>query len=363
MAWDAEHLPEWARVKTLTVQYIVEQSRDFIATGDAGRVAAIARTALVKNPDLKEAPHFKTAAELEVERQEMLAAEVESKKGPALTAAIRTSLEGIAEETALLAVVPLAGGETDDTRIQAQLFLPGSIGEPPADSRLAFLVRGADGKDAARFEEVTAFEPAAGGRFASRWFSVPPGDYTVAAGVFDVSGKALAAAKKAVKVDPVPTDFAISPLIVAASFSAVPNPKIEDAYTFSGHRFVAKGSRLDPQDGLILVLRVYNPAVDPATKSVSLARSVKLKAKGSPAMDLPQPQDPPIPVPDRKDKDAKGGIITVDLSALIIETKLGDYLKKPGEYELKVVVTDNVSKKTAEGSGTFVVTGTAPAKK
>ena len=57
------------------------------------------------------------------------------------------------------------------------------------------------------------------------------------------------------------------------------------------------------------------------------------------------------------------GILTVDVSAVLIETRLGEYLRKPGDYEIKVVVTDNVSKKKAEVSGTFVVTGTLPPKK
>jgi hypothetical protein len=79
-------------------------------------------------------------------------------------------------------------------------------------------------------------------------------------------------------------------------------------------------------------------------------------------MDVPQPQDPPVKVPDPKGRDAKG-LLTVDVSAVLIETRLGEYLRKPGEYEIKVAVTDNVSKKTVEGSATFVVTGTLPAKK
>ena len=62
-------------------------------------------------------------------------------------------------------------------------------------------------------------------------------------------------------------------------------------------------------------------------------------------------------------QDAKKSLITVDVSAVLIETRLGEYLVKPGDYELKVVVTDNVSKKTAEASGTFFVTGTLPPKK
>lgn len=365
--YEPAQLAEWTKLRTLTVEFVVEQSSDFVAGrngADVRRLETLARTAALKNPDLKEPPHHRTAEELEAERQAALLAEAEARKGPALTPAIRAALEGIGEDTALLAVVPLAGGETDDTRVQAQVFLPASAGEPPAESRLAFLVRGAGGKDAARFEEVTALEPAAGGRFASRWFSLPPGDYAVAAGVFDSTGKALAVAKKPVTVAAVPADFALSPLVVAGAFYPVPNPKPEDAYTFSGHRFVAKGARLDPQDGVMFVVRVYNPAVDPATKTVSLARSVRLRPKGTQWMDIPQPQDPPIPAPERKDKDKdSAGILTVDVSAVLIETRLGDYLKKPGDYEIKVVVTDNVSKKKAEASGTFVVTGTLPPKK
>lgn len=363
--YEAVQLPEWAKMKSLTAEFVVEQSGDFVSgksAGDVKRLEANARAAVLKNPDLKAAPHYKTAAELEAERQAALAAEAEARKGPVLTPAIRAALEGVAGDTALLSVVPLAGGESDDTRIQAQVFLPASAGELPADVRLAFLVRDKDGKDAARAEEATALEPALAGRFASRWFAVPPGDYTVAAGVFDPAGRALGAAKKPVTVGAAPADFAISPLIVAAAFFMVPNPRPEDAYTFSSHRFVTKAGRLDPEDGLLLVVRVYNPAVDPAAKTVSLSRAVKLKPKGAPSMDIPQPQDPPIPAPDRKDKEA-GGILTVDLSTVLIETRLGEYLRKPGEYEVRVVVTDNVSKKTAEGSATFVVTGTLPPKK
>jgi GWxTD domain-containing protein len=363
--YEAAQLADWMKIKSLTAEFVVEQSSDFVAgraSGEVKRLEANARTALLRNPDLKEAPHHRTAGELEAERQAGLAAEAEARKGPQLTPAIRTALEGVAEDTAFLAVVPLAGGETDDTRIQAQVFVPPAIGEIPAESRLAFLVRDPSGKDAARFEEVTSFEAAAGGRFASRWFSVPPGDYTVAAGIFDAAGKPLAAAKKPVTVAPLPADFAVSPVVVAAAFFTVSKPRPEDAYTFAGHRFVAKGGRLDPTDGLSFVLRVYNPSVDPATKSVSLSRTVKLKPKGSPAMDLPQPQDPPVPVPERKDKDSKE-MLTVDVSAAIVDTRLGDYLRKPGEYEIRVVVTDNFSKKKAESSGTFFVTGTLPPKK
>ena len=64
---------------------------------------------------------------------------------------------------------------------------------------------------------------------------------------------------------------------------------------------MTKGGRLDPEDGLLFVVRVYNPKVDAATKTVRLSRTVKIKPKGAPSMDVPQPADQPVAVPDSKE--------------------------------------------------------------
>ncbi len=259
-------------------------------------------------------------------------------------------------------MVPLAGGETDDTRIQAQVFLPASVGEPPAESRLAFLVRDKDGKDAARFEEATAFEPAAGGRFASRWFSVPPGDYTLAAGVFDTTGKLLAAAKKAVTVAAAPTDFAISPLVIAASVLPGRQPAPGGRLHVLGPPFRREGRAPRPAGRPHVRRARLQPGGRPGHEDREPVAHREAQAEGRarngpPA--APGPADSRRPTARRVAR----GILTVDVSAILIETRLGDYLKKPGEYEIKVAVTDNVSKKSAESSGTFFVTGTLPAKK
>jgi hypothetical protein len=100
--------------------------------------------------------------------------------------------------------------------------------------------------------------------------------------------------------------------------------------------------------------------VDPASKTVRLSRTVKIKAKGSPAMDVPQPKDDPIPIPDSKEP---SGTLSLDLAAVLIDGNLGEYLRKVGDYDLKISITDEVSKKTAEGSATFTVTGMLPPKK
>ena len=54
----------------------------------------------------------------------------------------------------------------------------------------------------------------------------------------------------------------------------------------------AEGERVE--DGLLFVVRVYNPKVDAATKTVRISRTVKIKPKNGPSMDVPQPVDEPV---------------------------------------------------------------------
>jgi GWxTD domain-containing protein len=362
--YEAAQLPDWASVKSLTAQFVVETSRDFVAGRNGGDVNSLevkARTAALRNPGLKESPHFRTAAEIEAEMKAAEAAAGEALKGPTLSAPVRQALEETLSkgDAGALTLFPITVRE-GETRLQVQLFAPAPTGAPGPDAKLAMLVKDKAGADAARLEEVTAFDPVRGGFLASRFFAVPPGEYGVTAAVFDASGKLVASAKRSVTVVAAGADFSVSPLVIASNFFPVPKGKSEEAFTLNGHRFVTKGDRLDPEDGLSFVIRVYNPAVDPASKTVHLSRIVKIKAKGAPAMDVPQPKDDPIPVPDSKEPP---GILTVDVAAVLIETNLGEYLRKPGDYDLKISITDEVSKKTAEASTRFTVTGTLPPKK
>jgi len=363
--YEAGDLPEWAPVKSLTAVFVVEQQLlDYPSDATKTGVKAIenkARAAAIRNPDLKAPPHYRTAAEVEAEMKDAEAAAAEALKGPTLSAPVRQALEETLskENSGALTLFPITVRE-GETRLQVQLFVPAPAGAPGPDAKLAILVRNKAGGDAARLEEVTGFDPARGGYLSSRFFAVLPGEYGVAADVFEASGKVVASAKRSIAITAAGKDFSLSPLVVASSFYPVPKSTAEQAFTLNGSHFVTKGERLDPEDGLSFVVRVYNPAVDPLSKTVQLSRSVKIKAKGSPAMDVPQPADQPIPIADSKDPSA---IIAVDVAAAIIESNLGEYLRKPGEYELKVSVTDQVAKKTAETSATFTVTGTLPPKK
>ena len=362
--YEAAQLPEWAGMKSLRAEFVVESSSDYVsgtAGGDVRRLETKARQASIRNPSLKEAPHFRTAAELETERKAAEAAAAEARKGPVLMAPVREALEGLLarEDTGLLSLLPIVGRDRE-SRLQVQIFVPTSAGAPGVDSKLAILVRDDAGADAVRFEETTALEATAGGFVTSRAFAVPPGSYGVAAGVFDGSGKLVFPARRKVSVAAAGTDFSLSPLVVAASFFPASKGKADEAFTLNGNHFVTKGGRLDPEDGLLFVVRVYNPKIDAATKTVRISRTVKIKPKGAPAIEVPQPADQPVAVPDSKDGTE---LISLDVAAEVIQANLGEYLRKPGDYDLRVTITDQVAQKTIEASATFTVTGVLPPKK
>ena len=101
-------------------------------------------------------------------------------------------------------------------------------------------------------------------------------------------------------------------------------PKPDDPFTFSARRFVVKGDgKLDPADGLSYAVRIYNPPVDPVSRTVTLKRTIKLKPKGQPPIDVPTPPEEPQKVPDEKE----GGALVLDLAGGVIESNLGQYLK------------------------------------
>lgn len=57
--YEAEQLPEWAPMKSFTAQFVVEESRDFVAFKNGGAVNSLeikARAAALRHPDSRRAP-------------------------------------------------------------------------------------------------------------------------------------------------------------------------------------------------------------------------------------------------------------------------------------------------------------------
>jgi hypothetical protein len=238
-----------------------------------------------------------------------------------------------------------------------QLFVPAGAAGTGEGAKLLVLVRDKDGKDAVRLEEAAALRKTKADFFTDRAVRVVPGDYDVAAALVDPAGKVLASARRPVTVPPLPTEFAASPLVVAINDFPVEAPKPDEPFTFSARRFVVKGDgRVDLADGLSYAVRLYNPPVDPVSQTVTLKRTVKIKPKGQPAIDVPTPPEEPAKVPEQKEQ----GTLVLDIAGGVVESNLGQYLK-PGDYELRLTLTEPTTQKKLDLATPFTVVG--PAKK
>jgi GWxTD domain-containing protein len=352
--YDKAHLPAWADVQSQELKFIVDVglgTESLLDMSPAKRLETRAAQAAVVNPDLKAVPVYKTREEAEAEQK----AAVEAAKGPALAPASRAAIDGLAKEPfGTLAAVPLAYRD-GATRLHVNLYARGAEIGAPEGVRLAIVARAADGSEAARVDEDAKLAKTQADFFAARALRVLPGDYDVAAVLLDASGKVLVSGRRLVTVPALPTEFSASPLLVSVNDFPSDAPKPDDPFTFSARRFVVKGDgKLSPSDGLSYAVRIYNPPVDPVSRTVTLRRTIKLKPKGQPPIDVPTPPEEPQKVPE----DKEGGALVLDLAGGVIESNLGQYLKA-NDYEMRITILDVATQKKLDLVAPFSVVGSA----
>ena len=335
--YEKAQLPPFATVQSLELKFQVDvgdQRESLIDMGPAKRLETKAAQVALVNPQLKEVPVYKTKEQV-----------------------ARATLDGLAKEPfgplALLAVSYRDGA----SRLMLQLFVTASAAGTGEGAKLLVLARDKDGKDAVRVEEAAALRRTKSDFFTDRSVRIIPGDYDVAAALVDPAGKVLASARRPVAVPALPTEFAASSLVVAINDFPVEAPKPDEPFTFSARRFVVKGDgRVDSADGLSYAVRLYNPPIDPVTRTITLKRTVKIKPKGQPAIDVPTPPDEPAKVPDQTEQ----GTLVLDIAGGVVDANLGQYLKA-GDYELRLTLTEPTTQKRLDLATPFTVVG--PAKK
>ena len=361
--YEKPQLPAWADIPSLDLKFEVDQSalvERLIDGRAATRLETKAAQVALVNPQLKEVPVYKTKEQVAAEQKAAADKAAEESKGPALSEGARATLDGLAkgakEPFGPLALLPVSYRD-GASRLMLQLFVPAGAAGTGEGAKLLVLVRDKDGKDAVRLEEAAALRKTKADFFTDRAVRVVPGDYDVAAALVDPAGKVLASARRPITVPPLPTEFAASPLVVAINDFPVEAPKPDEPFTFSARRFVVKGDgRVDPADGLSYAVRVYNPPVDPVSQTVTLKRTVKIKPKGQPAIDVPTPPEEPAKVPEQKEQ----GMLVLDIAGGVVESNLGQYLK-PGDYELRLTLLEPTTQKKLDLATPFTVVG--PAKK
>lgn len=296
------------------------------------------------NPKLTQEtlPVYMTKEEFAKQQQAASDAAAEAARGPAFEAPLRAQLEKIlsGEPDAKVTIFGFAYRD-GATRLALQAFVPGGSATA-AGSRWAILARTKDGKDAARKLEAATFGKLGNDAFADVSLALDPGQYDLAIALLDAAGGATVESKQAVTVEALPTVFAASRLLVAATDIDAPGAKAEDPFVISTRKFVTKPAGLTKTDGLSYAVRIYNPTIDPSGK-LWLKRKLTVKPKGAPEMDIPSAPDEPTPAPVTKD-----GAVVVDIAGAVVDADLGKYFAS-GDYELRLTVVDG-----------FAPAGTAP---
>lgn len=352
-----DRIPSFAEMKKLEVVVEIDQGRGSETLVKANQFVALQKKAIqayLVNAALKAPPVYKTREEYEAEQK----AAAEAAKGPVLTPAVRTALEAaIAKPPAgPLAAMVIAFWD-GATRLMLQVAVPAASVTAPETTKFALLARDKEGNDAARLEEAAGLAKSKNDLFANRAIALAPGDYDIAVALVDASGGVIAVGHRTATVGAIPTEFAASGMFVSNDDLPADPKKVDEAFTFSGRRFVAPPeAKFDVKDGLSYAIRIYNPPVDPVSKTTFIKRSLRIKPKGSSAIEVPGGEEKPTPVPDVKD----AGTLILDLAGVIVDENLGDYFR-PGEYELRITVVDQGSGKKLEASAPFTLTETPKA--
>jgi GWxTD domain-containing protein len=356
--YEKPQLPPWADIQTLDLKFQVDLTmaiEHFVdGLGPAKRLETRAIQMALANPQIKEAPVYKTKEQVAADQKAVADKAAEESKGPAFSDGARATLDGLLKDAkepfGPLALLPVSYRD-GASRLMLQLFVPASAAGTGEGAKLLVLARDKDGKDAVRIEEAAALRKTKADFFTDRAVRVVPGDYDVAAALVDPAGKVVASARRSVTVPPLPTEFSASPLVVAINDFPVEAPKPDEPFTFSARRFVVKGDgKVYATDGLSYAVRLYNPPIDPVSRTVALRRTVRIKPKGQPAIDVPTPPEEPAKVPDQKEQ----GTLVLDIAGGVVESNLGQYLK-PGDYELRVTLLDVASQKKLDLMTPFTV--------
>ncbi len=380
--YDKEQLPEWSGLKSLLLNFTTDEttlSESVDKSADVKKIQKKAVSAALVNPKMTEPPVYKTREEHEAEQRAAAEAAAEAAKGPVLSAPVREKLEALLgkEPQGDLGLFPLAFGDKA-TRLMVQLAVPAAVVAAPAAAaatvsapaaaapaqaatpamKVALLVKGKDGKDAARREEAAVLQKSKGDFFVDYSLPVEPGDYEVAMALLDETGAEKVSAHRTVNVPALPSELGVSQLLLAYTDVPFEGAKGDEPFVFAARKFVVRGdNRFQKSDGLAYLARFYNPAVDPATKKLNLQRSISIKPKNGSTIDVPQPPDEPMAVPEQA---GMSTALVLDLAGAIVDANLGDYFR-PGEYTLILKLTDVVAGKSIEARTPFTLVAPPPA--
>jgi GWxTD domain-containing protein len=194
----------------------------------------------------------------------------------ALPAASRSALDALLKEKKEETSRNFWGGPFNSMSGEAfyaiELYVPGDKA-PATPPKFGGVVTSEAGQDAATFwEDATLMDMKTGSRtdkVFERSIVLPPGSYRGAFGIFSSEGVPLVSASSSFKIEAKPTDFAVSPLILASTLTPTgKRPAPTEAFVFG----VEKPIRVEPkanhlfakEDSLWYFYTIWNPKLPEA---------------------------------------------------------------------------------------------------
>ncbi len=234
--------------------------------------------------------------------------------------------------------------------VASQLYAPSGSGIAPGQEVTLFtVIENLSGEIAEVHEEPATMIATGRDAYVDDSLHLRPGHYVASFGIAR-NDRILSLRRTELTLDPLdPAASGVSPLILSAEITPLHTTWLsDDPFTFGGLKVVPKGDATFSSDGnLWYFIELRNPGLT-AEKRPAIAVEVEISgttAHGSFRMTLPVAEGQVAPLKGSKDRYAIGAAIPLESF-------------KPGQYTIRVRVTDTVMTRTYDLEKAFSVTGT-----
>lgn len=283
-------------IATIADKTIVNPSGTVAAPGGAGALSAAPPAVAGSKPAVPPAATGPASA----------AAPPPAPAAAALPAATRSALETVLKDKKDEANPAFWGGHFNsvagDGFYAVQLYLSGDKA-PATPPKFGGLVTSDSGQEVASlWEDATLTEMKTGSKGGDKVYErsivLPPGSYRGAFGLFSAEGAPIVSASSSFKIETRPTEFAVSPLILANTLTPLTKrPSPTDPFVFGMDkpiRVEPKANRLfAKEDSLWYFYTVWNPKLA-ETAATPAAPAPSTKPGAAPAAPAPEAAKPRI---------------------------------------------------------------------
>jgi len=351
--YERDRIPPYARVKgvAMEISFVDQNGTNQWKLGSSPEtnvndLMKLATTSKIVNPQLTAPPNYRQVAQVSVPAPQVTAPTA------VVTTPMATSFKAPAYQTAVAEFKaakknPYKGlsvtyGEfvtpSGEYFVPVQLFIGGGAGLP-TDKPMTFfgLVEDAEGKAVAVYEEPATLTASKADFFYDKSVVLPSGKYT---GIFGlaVDGKPVTMTSAPMVLTSIDkTSTGVSKLFLSNNvFPLTAAQMATDPFAFGGIKVVPKGDRtFTRSDELWYFIEARNPGIENGTARMTMKLDIEGTIKGGKKVKKSSP------VSDAPAQELKGVAGHWGVGSAIPLTTF-----EPGEYTLKLTLTDTIGKQT-----------------